>query len=110
MNALDVVADGVYRRGLTRTARAMNVSAGNLSCALRRRTDPRRIFGVDDLERYIEVTGDYAPIYYLVKRFLADQASARDAALSQVSEQLQSVLSMMAAAGLSTNTSSKGRR
>lgn len=105
----DCVAAGIYRRGLKVVAADLDVSPGNLSSALS--DDPHRKFSVDELEKYIEQYRDYAPIYYLAKRFLSDQASARDAALAQVNEQLQSVLSMMAAAGLPTTTPpGRGRR
>lgn len=105
----DCVAAGIYRRGLKVVAADLDVSPGNLSSALS--DDPHRKFSVDELEKYIEQYRDYSPIFYLAKRFLSDQASARDAALAQVNEQLQSVLSMMAAAGLATTPqSSRGRK
>lgn len=52
----DLVAAGVYRRGLKVVAADLDVSPGNLSVALS--DDPHRKFSVDDLERYIQVTGD----------------------------------------------------
>lgn len=94
----DVVASGVYRRGLRAVAADLDLSPGNLSVALS--DDPHRKFGVDDLERYIRSTGDKAPIYYLVGKYLGDEAAARDQALGQVADLLQRLPSMLVAAGV----------
>lgn len=94
----DCVAAGVYRRGLKAVAMDLDFSPGNLSVALS--DDPHRKFGVDDLERYIRATGDKSPIYYLAAKYLGDEAAARDQALGQVAEMLQSLPGMLAAAGL----------
>lgn len=103
----DVVASGVYRRGLKRVAADLDLSPGNLSVALS--DDPHRKLGVDELERYIQCTGDKSPVYYLVAKYLGDEAAARDQALSQVAAMLQDLPTMLAAAGLPT-APAKGRR
>lgn len=102
----DCIAAGVYRRGLKTVAMDLDLSPGNLSVALS--DDPHRKFSVDELERYVQATGDKTPIYYLVAKYLGDEASARDQALGQVAELLQQLPSMLAAAGL--NDGRKGRR
>ena len=102
----DCVAAGVYRRGLKAIAADLDLSPGNLSVALS--DDPHRKFGVDELERYVETTGDKTPIYYLVAKFLGDEGASRDAALGQVAEMLQQLPNLIAAAGLQTTT--RGRR
>jgi hypothetical protein len=104
----DVVASGVYRRGLKAVAADLDLSPGNLSVALS--DDPHRKFGVDDLERYVQATGDKAPIYYLVAKYLGDESAARDQALGQVAELLQNLPAMLAAAGLAVSPAPKGRR
>lgn len=96
----DCVASGVYRRGLKTVAGDLDLSPGNLSVALS--DDPHRKFSVDELERYIQSTGDKSPIHYLVAKYLGDEAAARDAALGQVAELLQGLPGMLAAAGLPT--------
>lgn len=101
----DCVAAGVYRSGLKAVAMDLDLSPGNLSVALS--DDPHRKFGVDDLERYIQHTGDKAPIYYLVAKYLGDEAAARDQALGQVAELLTNLPALLAAAGL---PAVKGRR
>jgi hypothetical protein len=99
-NLRECVAQGIYRRGLTKIAGELDLSPGNLSVALS--DDPHRKFSVDDLERYIQSTGDKTPIYYLVAKFLGDEAAARDQALGQVGELLAGLPAMLAAAGLPT--------
>lgn len=94
----DCVASGVYRRGLKAVAADLDLSPGNLSVALS--DDPHRRFGVDDLERYIQSTGDKTPVYYLVAKYLGDEAAARDQALGQVVELLQHLPALLSAAGL----------
>lgn len=102
----DCVAQGVYRRGLKNVAADLDLSPGNLSVALS--DDPHRKFSVDDLERYVQATGDKTPIYYLVAKFLGDEAAVRDQAMSQVADLLQSLPAVLAAAGL--NTTTRGRK
>lgn len=97
-NVRDAVAQGVYRRGLKFIAGEIDWAPGNLSVALG--DDGQRKFGVDDLERYIQKTGDLTPIYYLVERYLGDQAAARDQALAEVIETIQGLPEILAAAGL----------
>jgi hypothetical protein len=94
----DCVAAGVYRRGLKSVAMDLDLSPGNLSVALS--DDPHRKFSVDDLERYVQSTGDKTPIFYLVAKYMGDEAAARDQALGQVAELLQNLPAMLSAAGL----------
>lgn len=94
----DCVAAGIYRRGLKTVAMDLDLSPGNLSVALS--DDPHRKFSVDDLERYVQTTGDKTPIHWLVARYLGDESAARDAALAQVADALQHLPALLAAAGL----------
>jgi hypothetical protein len=93
----DCVAAGVYKRGLKTVAADLDLSPGNLSVALS--DDPHRKFSVDELERYIQTTGDKSPIYWLVGKYLGDEAAARDQALGQVTSMLANLPAMLAAAG-----------
>lgn len=103
----DCIASGVYKRGLKSVAMDLDLSPGNLSVALS--DDPHRKFSVDEMEAYIQKTGDKTPVYYLVAKYLADEAAARDHALGQVAELLQQLPNMLHAAGLQ-NTKPRGRR
>ena len=57
--------------------------------------DLSRHFSVDNLERYVEHTGDLVPIYYLVEKFIKPRDGRQEAALAQLpalAEQLQAML------------------
>ena len=56
----ECVATGVYQRGLKRVSIDLDQAPSNLSVQLS--DDPARHFSVDNLERYIERTGDLVPI------------------------------------------------
>ena len=86
-NLREVVSAGVYQRGLKRVAGDLDVAPGNLSCMLN--DESQRKLGTDDLERYMQTQGDLTPIYYLIARYLGDQAAAEGATLRRVEEQLR---------------------
>ncbi len=92
-NVRDVVAAGVYQRGLKRVAADLDVAPGNLSCMLN--DDSQRKLGTDDLERYIQTQGDITPIYYLIARYMGDQAGAEAATLKRVETLLSEVTALM---------------
>ncbi len=94
----ETIAAGVYRRGLKRTAGDMDVAPGNLSIMLS--GDGQRHLDVDLLERYIELTGDKTPIYYLVAKHCGDQSAARDEALERVQGLLQELPQLLASVGV----------
>ncbi len=93
-NVRDVVAAGVYQRGLKRVAGDMDIAPGNLSCMLN--DDSQRKLGTDDLERYIQTQGDLQPIYYLIARYLGDQAAAQGAVMGRVETLLSEVAALVA--------------
>lgn len=103
----DCVAAGIYRRGLKAVAMDLDLSPGNLSVALS--DDPHRKFSVDELERYIQTTGDKTPIHYLVAKYLGNEAAARDQALGHVAELLQQLPGMLAAAGIAQHQNCRKR-
>ena len=94
----EVMAAGIYRRGLKRAAGDLDVAPGNLGVMLS--GDGQRHLDVDLLERYIEVTGDKTPIYYLVSKYCGDQSAARDEALERVQSLLNELPSLLASAGV----------
>ena len=107
-SARECVAAGIYKRGLGRIASKLDVSPGNLSVALS--DDPTRKFGLDEAELYTQTTGDKTWIYYLVAKYLGDEAQAtRDHVLSEVHEMLSELPEKLAAAGLSS-PSRRGNR
>lgn len=94
----ECVAAGTYRRGLKRTAGDLDVAPGNLSIQLS--GDGQRHFDTDTLERYIEVTGDKTPIYFLVAKYCGDQSAARDEAIERVQALLGELPSLLANVGI----------
>jgi hypothetical protein len=94
----EVIATGVYQRGLGRVAIDLNQAPGNLSVQLSE--DPTRHFSVDSLESYIEKTGDLQPIYYLAEKFLASKSAKVDAAHAQLLAALGQLQPLLKQAGL----------
>jgi hypothetical protein len=99
MSLRDCIAAGVYQRGLGNVAIDLNKAPGNLSVELSE--DSSRHFSVDSLERYVEKTGDTAPIYYLIDKFLNDKGHKQNAAMAQIAPLLAQLAPLMKQAGLS---------
>lgn len=94
----ECVTAGVYQRGLKRVAMDLDKAPGNLSRELGGESD--RHFSVEALERYIQTQGDLTPIYYLIARYMGDQAAAEGATLRRVESLMQEVAALMAQAPL----------
>lgn len=94
----ECVASGVYQRGLKRVAADLDQAPGNLSVQLG--DDGARHLSVDTLERYVQVTGDLTPIYYLAERYLSDRQAGREAALAEMMVELQRLNKAMKKAGV----------
>jgi hypothetical protein len=69
----ECVASSVYRYGLTNAAIDLDKAPGNLSVELS--ADPARKFGVEDFEKFLTSSRDFTGIYYLIDKFLQEQAS-----------------------------------
>lgn len=95
---LQCVAAGVYQRGLSNVAIDLNKAPGNLSAELG--GDTNRHFSVENLEKYIEKSGDTSPIYYLIDKFLNDRGQKQNAAMAQLAPMLQQLAPLMKQAGL----------
>lgn len=67
----ECIAQGIYRRGLSKVAPSLDEAPGNLSVQLSE--SAARHFSVDSLERYMEEFGDYQPIFYLASKFLHEK-------------------------------------
>ena len=94
---LDCVAACIYSRGLKRVAGDINKAPGNLSRELGGESD--RHFSVSALEAYIQTQGDLTPIYYLIARYMRDQAAAEGATLRRVEGLMREVAALMAQSG-----------
>lgn len=95
-NVREVIAAGIYQRGLKRIAADLDMAPGNLSCALN--DEGNRHLSVDALERYVQVTGDLTPIHYLVARYMGDQADVEAATLQRVESLLVEIAGMVSVA------------
>lgn len=97
-NLRDCVATSIYRRGLSNVAIDLNESPGNLGNQLS--DDSQRKFGVDELELYLEKSGDYSPIYYLIEKFLHKPEIKTSAALNELPQAMAHIQQLMKQAGL----------
>lgn len=95
---LECVASGVYQRGVGRVAPMVDVAPSHLSVQLS--DDPSRRFAVESLELYLEKTGDFTPIYYLIDKFLRDPQARQQEAIAQLANMVPHLIATMQAAGL----------
>ena len=89
-----------HQRPLKAIAADMDLSVSDLSRKLAGRPDDKRRFSVDDLERFIETTGDVTPIQWLVERFIESSDSKRARALAELARVLPDVVALVKSAGV----------
>lgn len=92
-NVRDVIAAGVYQRGLKRVAGDLDMAPGNLSCALN--DEGTRHVSVDMMERYIQTQGDLTPIHYLIARYMGDMSEVEAATMLRVETLLSEVAALV---------------
>lgn len=104
----DHLAAKVYSRGLVDTAGKMDLSPSKLTEKLAGSDSGGKPRGmtIDELEIYIQRTGDISPVHYLVDKYLRDPAVSQQEALAKLAALADVLPSLMAAAGLSPK---KGR-
>lgn len=90
----EFVAARVHHQGRPQKAIAadMDYSPSDLSRKLSQNPDDSRRFTLDDLERFIDVTGDTQPVYYLIEKYLAntgDEISVLEERLARLKQQKQ---------------------
>lgn len=71
-------------------AESMGLSACSLSRKLSQNDNDKRRFTLDDLEKFIEVTGDKQPIFYLIEKYLVDSKASEIQQLRQRLAELES--------------------
>ena len=94
----------VYSHGLSNVADDLAKAPGNLARELAGDSD--RHFSIEALEVYIQKQGDLTPIYYLIARYLGDQAAAESATLRRVEGLLAEVAALV---GQTQPKKSRGR-
>ena len=96
-------ADLVYRAGLDRCSIAADEGPGNFSKSLadRHRGDATaRRFDLDALEAVLDETSDYTPIYYLIDKYLRDDAARKAAAIDKLGTMLPELSALLKQAGV----------
>lgn len=84
----------IYQHGLKRVAMDLDKAPGNLSRMLA--GDSGHHFSIELMERYIQTQGDLTPVYYLIARYLGDQAQAEAATMKRVESLMAEVAALMA--------------
>lgn len=97
---LDCVRGAAYthRNPLKTIAADMDVSQSDLSRKLAGNPEDPRRFSLDDLERFLDATGDMSPVYWLVAKYLQDERVKQDRALQELAKQMPTLLALIAAA------------
>ena len=83
----------IYGRGLKRVAMDLDKAPGNLSRMLA--GEGGYHFSIELMERYIQTQGDLTPIYYLIARYLGDQAQAEAATMRRLEELMSQVTAIV---------------
>lgn len=98
------MATRVYARGLVDVAGRMDLSPSKLTEKLAGTDSGGKPRGmtIDELETYIQRTGDISPVHYLADKYLRDPAVTQHEALAKLAALAEVIPSLMAAAGLQT--------
>jgi hypothetical protein len=89
----EYVGARIHRQGKPQKAIAadMDYSPSHLTRKIAQNPDDSMRFTLDDLEKFIEVTGDKSPVHYLIEKYLCNEDP--DAIEKQIKE-LQAKLDM----------------
>lgn len=80
---------GIYSHGLKRVAMDLDKAPGNLSRMLS--GEGGYHFSIELMELYIQAQHDLTPIYYLIARYMGDQAQAEAATMRRLEDLLAEV-------------------
>jgi hypothetical protein len=92
-----------YRGGLGTVAAACDVSPSALSRMLNENEDDPRHLPIDFMTKIIETTGDIRPLQWLAAKFLPDDETRRELALTRLEQLVPTLLATIA-------ESKRGRR
>jgi hypothetical protein len=97
--AMDALRGSVYggRKPLKTIAADMDMSTSTLSRKLGQDPDDPRRFSLDDLERYLQATGDTAVVEYLAAKYLQSDADRQAQTLAHVARLLEQLAPLVAA-------------
>lgn len=98
----DCLGHRVYAIGHGSIAGKLDMAPSKLTEKLAGARSDGRVSGItlDEFERFIEKTGDFTPIYYLIDKYLSDPEVRREQAVSSVLTLLEQLPAQLAAAGI----------
>lgn len=98
----DHLTGAVHNRGLVYVAGLMDLSPSRLTEKLAGVDSGGKSRGMtlDELESYIQQTGDVSPVHYLIDKYLRDPAVAQQEALAKLAQLADMLPGLMSAAGL----------
>lgn len=96
------LATRIYSAGLVAVAGKMDLSPSKLTEKLAGSDSGGKPRGltIDELERYIAISGDVSPIHYLVDKYLQDPAVVQQEALAKIASLAEQLPALLAAAGM----------
>lgn len=99
----DCMVQQVYQRGHGRVANLLDMAPSKLTEKLAGADSAGkpRGFTLDELERYLEKTGDATPVLYLAAKYLSDPEVAQAEALATLARLADTLPALLSAAGLS---------
>jgi hypothetical protein len=105
----DHMATRVYNGGLVAIAGKLDMAPSKLTEKLAGADSGGKARGmtIDELERYLEKTGDLSPVFYLVDKYLRDPEVTRAEALAVLQELAKQMPALMHAAGLAAAPATK---
>jgi len=100
------VATHVYQQGLVNVAGKLDMAPSKLTEKLAGCDSGGKARGVtvDELEAYMQRTGDTSPVLYLVDKYLRDPAVAQQEALAKLAALADQLPALLAAAGMPMTT------
>jgi hypothetical protein len=108
--ARECLATQVYQRGLVAVAGKLDMSPSKLTEKLAGASSDGKVrgFTLDELEDYIEQTGDVSVVHYLAEKYCRDPAVQQAEALAQLAAITKQLPALLSLAGL--QQAPKGRR
>lgn len=102
MSLLACVRECAYKslRPMKAIAAEMDLSESDLSRKLSGHDSDTRRFTVDDLVRFVEVTGDIAPIDWLIEKFHLDNEEKQKRAAAEFMRQLPNAIALLKQMGV----------
>lgn len=96
------VRERVYSnpKPLKALAADMDLSESELNRKLSMNPNDTRDLNCDDLEAYLDATGDYAPIYYLIEKYAISTDAKQAYAAAELAKALPQVLALIKQAGI----------